>query len=54
MDGASKPSVHKIARSLGQHRDLSLNYLRTYQLLELAFYHTRGKLPEPESTHDFF
>ena len=27
---------------------------RTYRVLELAFYHSLGKLPEPESTHDFF
>jgi transposase len=27
---------------------------RTYQALELALYHSLGKLPEPESTHDFF
>jgi transposase len=27
---------------------------RTYGVLELALYHSPGKLPEPESTHDFF
>ena len=27
---------------------------RTYRILELALYHSLGKLPEPESTHDFF
>ncbi len=27
---------------------------RTYRVLELAVYHSLGKLPEPESTHDFF
>jgi transposase len=27
---------------------------RTYRALELALYHTLGKLREPESTHDFF
>jgi transposase len=27
---------------------------RTFRALELALYHTLGKLPEPESTHDFF
>ena len=27
---------------------------RTYRILELAFYHSLGKLPEPELTHDFF
>jgi transposase len=28
-----------------------LSHLR---VLELALYHSLGKLPEPESTHDFF
>ncbi len=27
---------------------------RTYRVLERALYHSLGKLPEPESTHDFF
>ena len=27
---------------------------RTFRVLELALYHSHGKLPEPESTHDFF
>jgi transposase len=27
---------------------------RTFRALELALYHSLGKLPEPESTHDFF
>jgi hypothetical protein len=27
---------------------------RTYRVLELALYHSLGKLPEPESTHDSF
>jgi len=27
---------------------------RTHRVLELALYHPRGKLREPESTHDFF
>jgi transposase len=27
---------------------------RTYQVLELALYHSLGKLLEPELTHDFF
>ena len=26
---------------------------RAYRVLELALYHSLGKLPEPESTHDF-
>jgi transposase len=27
---------------------------RIFRCLELALYHSLGKLPEPESTHDFF
>ena len=27
---------------------------RTYRVLELALYHSLGKLPEPELTHEFF
>ena len=27
---------------------------RTYRMLELSLYHSLGKLPEPECTHDFF
>ena len=27
---------------------------RTFRALELALYHSLGKLPEPESTHEFF
>jgi transposase len=27
---------------------------RTYRVLELALYHSLGKLPEPELTHVFF
>jgi hypothetical protein len=27
---------------------------RTYPALELALYHTLGKLPEPKGTHTFF
>ena len=57
--------MKKIARSLRTHRELILNYLRAqkllssgvvgiYRVLELALYHSLGKLPEPESTHDFF
>jgi hypothetical protein len=72
--------MKKIARSLRDHRELILNYVRaqkllssgvveglnnkakvtmrksygfrTYRVLELALYHSLGKLPEPDSTHD--
>ena len=74
--------MKKIARSLRQHRELTLNYFRaqklissgvveglnnkakvtmrksygfrTYRVLELALYHSLGKLSEPELTRDFF
>ncbi len=74
--------MKRIARSLRQHRELILNYIRAQKLLasgdveglnnkakvtmrkpygfrivhclELALFHSLGKLPEPESTHDFF
>jgi hypothetical protein len=32
----------------------ALGGFRTYRVLELALYHSLGKLPEPVSTHDFF
>jgi hypothetical protein len=31
-----------------------INGFRTFRCLELALYHSLGKLPEPESTHEFF
>jgi hypothetical protein len=35
--------------------DMRKSYgFRTFRCLELALYHSLGKLPEPESTHDFF
>jgi len=46
--------IKKIARSLGHHRELILAYFRTDQALELALYHSLGKLSKPGSTHDFF
>jgi len=30
------------------------NRCHRFRVLELALYHSLGKLPEPESTHDFF
>jgi hypothetical protein len=44
-----------------QHRELIINYFRAQKVdfqrrrrsLELALYHSLGKLPEPESTHAF-
>ena len=37
--------LHHYRRSYG---------FRTFRILEPAFYHSLGKLPEPELTHDFF
>jgi hypothetical protein len=47
--------MKKIARSLHRHREPILKSygFRTFRALELALYHTLGKLPEPESTGDF-
>ena len=43
----------------GQHNKAKvtmrkLHGFRAYRVLELALYHLLAKLPEPESTHDFF
>jgi transposase len=61
--------MKKIALSMREHRELILNYFRaqkllsrgvveglnrTFRCLELAVYQSLGKLPEPESTHEFF
>src|SRR2546427_13280982 len=35
------------------HHEKILRF-RAFRCLELALYHSLGKLPEPESTHDFF
>ena len=45
-----------IARSLRQHRELILNYFRAQRLLSGGVVRDRslGKLPELESTHEFF
>jgi transposase len=42
LNNKAKVTIEKILR------------LRTYRVLELALYHSLGKLPEPKSTHDFF
>jgi transposase len=59
--------MKNIARSLRHHREFveGLNNkakvtmrksygFRTFRCLELALYHSLGKLPEPESTHEVF
>ena len=48
--------MKKIARSLRDHRELILNYFRAQKLLSSGVVeglNSLGKLPEPESTHDF-
>ncbi len=44
VEGLNKAKVN-MRRSYG---------FRTFRVLELAFFHSLGKLPEPESTHEFF
>ena len=52
--------MKKIARSLRQHRELILNYFRVQKLLSSGVVEGLNnkakvtKLPQPESTHDFF
>ncbi len=45
MEGLNNKAKVTVRKSYG---------FRTYRVLELALYHSLGKLPEPESTHDFF
>jgi transposase len=55
--------MKNMARSLRQHRELNnkakvtmrKSYgFRAFRCLELALYHSLGKLPAPESSHEFF
>lgn len=45
VDGVNNKAKVTIRRSCG---------FRTFRVLELALYHSLAKLPEPESTHEFF
>jgi transposase len=45
VEGLNNKAKVTIRRSYG---------FRTFRTLELALYHSLGKLPEPQSTHDFF
>ena len=45
MEGLNNKAKVTLRKSYG---------FRTYRVLELSLYHSLGKLPEPESTHDFF
>lgn len=44
VEGLNKKIRVVIRRSYG---------FRTYEAMEIALYHTLGRLPEPESTHRF-
>jgi len=45
MEGLNNKAKVTLRKSYG---------FRTYRVLELSLYHSLGKLPEPECTHDFF
>ena len=45
MEGLNNEAKVNMRKSYG---------FRSYRVLELALYHLLGKLPEPESSHDFF
>jgi transposase len=45
VEGLNNKAKVKVRKSYG---------FRTFRCLELALYHSLGKLPEPESAHDFF
>jgi len=45
MEGLNNKAKVAMRRSYG---------FRTYRILELALYHTLGKLPEPPLAHEFF
>ena len=45
VEGLNNKAKVTVRRSYG---------FRTFRILELALYHSLGKLPEPELTHEFF
>jgi hypothetical protein len=49
-----RPEYIRLLRALWSRTESPVLGFRTYRVLELALYHSLGKLPEPESTHDFF
>jgi transposase len=53
---AQKPLSSGVVGGLNNKAKVTMrkSYGRTYRVLELALYHSLGKLPEPESTRDFF
>jgi transposase len=55
--GAQKLLSSGVVESLNNKAKVTMRKsysFRTYRVLELALYHSLGKLPEPASTHDFF
>ena len=54
---AQKPLSSGVVEGLNNKAKVTMRKsygFRTCHVLELALYHSFGKLPEPESTHDFF
>ena len=54
---ARLPETHGVVEGLNNKAKVTMRKsygFRTFRCLELALYHSLGKLPEPESTHDFF
>lgn len=54
---AQKPISRGVVEGLNNKAKASMRKsygFRTFRVLELALYHSLGKLPEPESIHDFF
>jgi hypothetical protein len=45
--------MKKVVRMLRKHEELLLNWFRAYDAMEIAWYHTLGRLPEPVSPHEF-
>jgi peroxiredoxin len=54
VDAPNKSEALRIDLSLPFPILCDTERFRTYRVLELALFHSLGKLPEPESTHDFF
>ena len=52
-----KAALQRVVEGLNNKAKVTMRKsygFRTFRVLELALYHSLGKLPEPESTHDFF
>jgi len=54
---SAAPGVVNVVEGLNNKAKVTMRKsygFRTCRVLELALYHSLGKLPEPVSTHDFF